>query len=127
MLFLLREMGRRNAGAWNRAGRKAIVMIAIRINGEERRDGEIDETWLAQSVNRRHSDNQLVCVEVTISVDGLNMRLRTPTCPDEGGAGRRPNAEEREILDVWHRLHLDTRDFTGGNVVAFYKQVRRFA
>lgn len=98
--------------------------MAIRITiGSETRDIEdADAAWITQQINRRRNDGQLVCVQVKFNEPSLNLCLATPTCGG-GPGGRAPYPHEREILDLWHELRLDTRDFSAGNVVAFVKQI----
>jgi hypothetical protein len=103
-------------------------MIKIRINGEERQyDGGI-EPWINQQINRRRTDNQLVCTEVTIHHDPLNMILQTPGCEAGAavrGGSRRPTAQEQSIYDLWGSMGLNDPKYTGGQLVAFLKQLRR--
>lgn len=92
--------------------------------GETRSLAEAGESWINQQINRRRAEGQNVCVEVSISTSGLNLRLATPGC-GSGGGGRPPTANERAVLDLWSKLGLLSGDFTGGNLVAFLKQLRR--
>jgi hypothetical protein len=101
------------------------MVITIRIGDEVRSFAEASESWINQQVNRRRTEGQNVCVEVSISTSGLNLRLATPGCGSGGGGGRPPTANERAVLDLWSKLGLLSSDFTGGNLVAFLKQLRR--
>lgn len=98
--------------------------ITVRIGGETRNLEEASESWINQQINRRRAEGQNVCAEVSISTSGLNLRLATPGC-GSGGGGRPPTANERAVLDLWSKLGLLSSDFTGGNLVAFLKQLRR--
>jgi len=53
------------------------------------------------------------------------MTLTTPGCVTGGGGGRAPNANEREIFQLWNERRLNDIDFTGGNLVAFLAQLTR--
>lgn len=97
-------------------------MIKIRIADVEKELASADEQWINQQINRRRADGQVVCVRVTIHEDGLNMVLATPTC-GAGGGGRPPSPEERRVFDLWKKRGLDDENFSGGNVVAFLKQL----
>ena len=101
------------------------TMIGIRIGNEERNLDEADESWVNQQINRRLAAGDLVCVQVRIQNDALDLALRTPTCPSMGGGGRAATRHEQEILNLWEKLGLRRMDFAGGNVVAFLKQLRR--
>ncbi len=103
-------------------------MIRIRIAGLDRDFSDdlrdLDESWINQHINRRKADGLQVCVQVEIEVDSLHILLTTPGCPT-GGGGRSPNAREQEVFELWRKLGLDSSDFSGGNVIAFLKQMRR--
>jgi hypothetical protein len=98
-------------------------MISVRIGDNERDLAEADEQWVNQQIKRRRADGQTVCVSVTIREKGLNLVLFTPTCGERGG-GRLPNPQEKEIFDLWESRGLNDENFTGGNLVAFLKQLR---
>ena len=101
-------------------------MIRITIGSSERQlksSLDLDESWINQQINRRREDGQQVCVKVKIRTDSLDFTLATPTC--EGLGGRRPKPHEQEIFDLWKKRGLDKKDFTGGNLVAFIKQLKR--
>lgn len=99
-------------------------MVSIRINNEQRTLVEIDESWISQQINRRRAAGQTVCVQVTVNSGNLNLTLSTPTCA-AGGGGRAPNHDEQEVFDLWAKLGLNDARFTGGELVAFLKQLRR--
>lgn len=99
-------------------------MITIRIAEEERQLDSVDEQWINQQINRRRADGQAVCVRVTVHEDGLDMVLSTPNCTG-GGGGRPPRPQEKEVFDLWNQRGLNDADFTGGNLVAFLKQLKR--
>jgi len=61
-----------------------------------------------------------------VLIDGnpVNLALATPTCASRGGGGGRPlNTKEQGVAALWEQLHLNTQEFTGGNLVAFLRQV----
>jgi hypothetical protein len=102
-------------------------MIRVSINGEERSyEGGIDP-WINQQINRRRDDNRIVCVVITVNQDPVNLILRTQGCaPNAGGRGspRQLTEREEDIFALWSRHGLDDPHFTGGNVIAFLKQLR---
>ena len=100
-------------------------MNTIRIGSETGSLIHATESWINEEINRRRHDGQNVCVEVAINTGGLNIRLATPGCGEGAGGGRAPNANEQEVLDLWSKRGFDSADFTGGNLVAFLKQLRR--
>lgn len=102
-------------------------MIRVSINGEERVYYGGIESWITQQIDSRRADNRIICVVITVNQDPVNLILRTQGCaPDAGGRGSfRPLRErEEDIFALWSRHHLDAPHFTGGNLVAFLKQLR---
>lgn len=99
-------------------------MIRIRIGDEERDSAGADEQWINQQINRRRADGLAVCVRVTIHEDGLDMVLSTPTCETSGGGGRPPRPQEKQVFDLWDKRGLNNASFTGGNLIAFLRQLK---
>lgn len=99
-------------------------MIRVQIGGDERDLATADEQWINQQINRRRADGQTVCVRVTVKEGDLSMVLSTPTCGGSGGGGRPPRPQEKEIFNLWNQRGLDDANFTGGNLVAFLKQLK---
>lgn len=103
-------------------------MIIVTIGGESRDINDANESWINQQINRRRKDGQSVCVVVSVKTSGVDMRLSTPGCSDfAGGGGRAPNENERELFDLWDKRGLNRPDFTGGNLIAFLKQIWKAA
>lgn len=100
-------------------------MITIKIVEEERQLDAVDQQWINQQVNRRRADGQAVCIRVTVREGELDMVLSTPGCGTSGGGGRPPRPQEKEVLDLWNQRGLNEAAFTGGNLVAFLKQLKR--
>lgn len=101
-------------------------MITIKIGPGEATIEQADEGWINQQINRRRADGAVVCVQVSIQEPDVHMALATPTCAGNGGGGRPPNEREKQIFELWCDRGLDQRDFTGGSVIAFLHQLRRF-
>ena len=101
-------------------------MVTIRIGAEARTLTDATENWINDQINRRRLDGQDVCVEVRVHTGGLDLRLATPGCGTGGGGGRLPNPSEREVFELWTKRGLSSSSFSGGNLVAFLKQLRRW-
>lgn len=84
---------------------------------------DIDENWVNQQINRRKDDRAPVCVRVTIHEGSVNMVLLTADCGNAGGRGRPPNAKEQSVFDLWDRVGMGKKDFHGGTLIAFLKQL----
>ena len=102
-------------------------MVTVKI-GASSRDFDsverIDESWINQQIRGLKKDNHPVCVRVTIHEGSLNMTLTTPECPAAGVGGRPPNRDEARAFDLWDKHGLNRGDFQGGNLIAFFKQLR---
>lgn len=99
-------------------------MIRVIIGDTERELSNADPHWINEQINRRRADGVPVCVKVLIDGHPVNLALATPTCSSNGGGGGRPlNTEEQDVVALWERLHLNTHEFTGGNLVAFLRQI----
>ncbi|MEA3280069.1 MAG: hypothetical protein U9Q38_05670 [Thermodesulfobacteriota bacterium] len=98
-------------------------MIRVRIGDAERELSSVSENWVNQQINRLRADGHLVCVRVIIRQDQLNMTLSTQGCP-KGSGGRPPNRYEEQVFDLWGKRGLNKEQFTGGNLIAFLKQLR---
>lgn len=53
------------------------------------------------------------------------MILSTPTRGASGSGGRPPRPREKKVFDLWNQRGLDDAKFTGGNLVAFLKELKR--
>ena len=98
-------------------------MISIKIGETERTLEEATPDWINQQINRRRSDGASICVSVRIRCPGIDMALSTPGCPGTTG-GRSPNRDERRVFQLWDDRGLNEEDFTGGNLVAFLRQLQ---
>jgi hypothetical protein len=103
-------------------------MIAVKI-GANARDfrsvDEVEESWLNRQISGLRDDHHPVCVRVTVNEGPLNMSLTTADCSASDGGSRPPNATEAQAFELWRKLGLDKSEFSGGNLVAFFKQLRR--
>ena len=102
-------------------------MITVRIAGQERQWGNPDhteESWITQQIIDRRSAGERVCATVGIITSYLNVGLSTPGC-SFGGGGRRPNADEVRIIDLWEQRGLNDPSFSPGNLIAFFRQLAR--
>ncbi len=97
-------------------------MIQVQIGGITKDVKDVSSSWLHEQLDRRRRDNQPVCVQVRIDTPQVRMTLRTPDCPSPAG-GREANPQEKRIFELWEKLRLNSSEFTGGNLMAFLRQV----
>ena len=101
-------------------------MSTVKIGSEERPIQQVDSQWINQEINRRRESGVDVCVVVQLAEPGVNLTLATPSCGSGGGGGGRPpNDKESDVLTLWNHRGMGQADFTGGNLVAFLKQLDR--
>jgi len=103
-------------------------MIKVKI-GASARDfsniNDVEESWINRQISGLRGDHSPVCVRVKVNEGALNMTLATADCDAYGGGGRLPNAREAQAFELWEKLGLSKPGFSGGNLVAFFKQLRR--
>lgn len=100
-------------------------MVTIRIGGTQRTLDEHYESWINQQIVARRQAGEPVCVVVSIEEDGLRMHLSTPGCGNGSVGGRPPNRQESAVLSLWQRHGLNADTFSGGDLIAFLKQLSR--
>ncbi len=98
-------------------------MVTISINGETKIDN-YDESWIIQTIQRSIKEGIIPCVTVSIQSDAVNISLATRSCGGGGGSRRTFNNLEQQIINLWLERGLNGT-FSGGNVNAFLKQLRR--
>lgn len=99
-------------------------MITIQIGNDSRNLEDAEESWIVQQVRNRQREGLPVCIRVTLQTSTLQISLTTPGC-GSGAGGRKPRPDEAEIFQLWEKHKLRSDEFTGGNLVAFIKQLRR--
>jgi hypothetical protein len=100
------------------------MTIRVKIGSIEKDISEVDPNWINEQINRRRAEGITVCVQVSIISDSVNLHLATSECPPFSGVSRVLSTEENGILSLWNKLHLHDKDFSGGNLVAFLKQIK---
>ena len=99
--------------------------VTVRIGQDTRDLDTASESWINDQLNRRRHDGQNICVQITVLGGDGQLVLSTPGCGAGEGGGRQATSREMNILDLWKKLQLNQPTFTGGNLVAFLKQLRR--
>ncbi len=100
------------------------MTIRVKIGPIEKDIADVDPTWINEQINGRRDDGVGVCVQVTIDMESAHLHLATSDCPHFGGSNRLLSTQENEILSRWNKLHLNEKNFSGGNLIAFLKQIR---
>ncbi len=99
------------------------MSIKVQIGTSERDINDIEPNWVNEQINRRKKDGVPICVRISIKQEDINISLATNDCPRGARGGRPPSKREKEILDLWDKLHLNEEFFSSGNLIAFLKQI----
>ncbi len=100
-------------------------MVTIRIGEAQRDFTNLEESWVNKEVNGRKNDGQKVCEQVIINEGSLSLHLISKDYTQgRGGSGSLSNDQER-IWNLWKQNNLHG-DFSGGNLIAFLKQLKKY-
>ena len=104
-------------------------MITVKIGQADREWTSLDdvqESWIAQQIADRYRAGQPVCVFVRITTPGVDVSMVAGQCqPSYGGGGRLPNQDERKILELWAERTGRNGHVDPGDVISFFKHLRR--
>ncbi len=100
------------------------MTIRVKIGSVEKDITEADPNWINEQIIRLRADGVAVCVQVTIIRDTVDLLLATSDCPHFAGGSRPLTTQENEIFSLWSRLHLDEKDLSSGNLIAFLRRIR---
>jgi hypothetical protein len=53
------------------------------------------------------------------------MGLASAVCTGNGGGGKPPNKLEELIFNLWDHYGLNSKKFTGGNLIAFLQRLKK--
>lgn len=98
-------------------------MITVEIGESKRNLEDANPDWINQQVNRRRRDSVAICVRVRVKCADIDLVVSTPACPG-GGGGRQATERELELFELWDARGLNRQGFTGGNLVAFLRQLQ---
>jgi len=102
------------------------MSVVVKIGNQEHDLAQADRHWVISQIKDQQNDNGGVCVQIVINDGDVNLRLCSGACPSTGGGGgRRPNAKEQEIFDLWNRSGGKASHLGGGEIVAFLTQLQR--
>lgn len=101
-------------------------MVKIKIGGSEERDiKDAEPHWINEQISNRRKDKQPVCVKITFINEGSvkDLILLSKDCQKVGYGTHQMNTQEEKIHGLWKKHRLNESDFSGGNLVAFLKQL----
>ncbi len=94
-------------------------MIRVTIDSDAKVDNDISSSWITEQVNRKRAAAGFVCASVQIDQENVHLTLATPGCTGVTSTSRPPNSQERQLINNWARLHLDTSEFAASELAAF--------
>lgn len=100
-------------------------MITLRIGTEQRKNGNVEERWIAQQIRKRRNDGQPICVKAIIDEGDVKMSLSSAACSG-GGGGRPPNRKEQKLVDLWNSKGLKGKEINAGMVISFLKKYDQY-
>lgn len=98
-------------------------MVRIKIGDYEKKLDNIDECWINQTINGYRKEKIPLSVHVIFEEGSLNMVLSAP--PPKSSFIRKPRGAEIQICNLWNEVGLNNPEFTGGNLIAFIKQLKK--
>lgn len=102
------------------------MYVALRIGAEEKQWCSVTETWIRDQLERRRAGGQNVCVQLIVRGGEINLLFSSPGCGSGGGGGRSVlKPAESRILEIWNEMHLNSADFSAGNVFAMLRRVHQ--
>lgn len=93
--------------------------VRIVIGTNERNIDNIEPNWINEQVSKRRNEGSPVCVRIIIDLGDINLSFATSDCPGSAGIRRSLTRSEKELLDLWRKLHLNDENFTSENLVTF--------
>lgn len=97
-------------------------MILININDEEHAWGKTSGSWIQGKIRELTQSGIPVCVKVHIKCGDIDVGLSAGECPRGGSGGRKPTAQEQDIMDAWDKA---SASLNGGNIHSFLQRVSR--
>lgn len=103
-------------------------MISITINGEEQRNANISERWIADQINNWQRAGQGICIIFRIRCGDVHVNLSAGKCPPSGNG--KPisdfNTNTRRLIQKWQQKGFSDKEIKPGMVISFWKYVNKF-
>lgn len=99
-----------------------VVMIHININDQEHVWTKTSGSWIQGRIRELEQNGIAVCVKVHIKCGDVDVGLSAGECPPGGWGGRKPTAQEQELMDAWEKA---SASLNGGNIHSFLQRVSR--
>lgn len=105
-------------------------MITITIGQASREwsgPDDVEESWIAQQINERYRRGEAVCVFVRIVVPGVELGMVAGQCGSNYAPGPplRLSDDEEKIVALWRERTSKNGRVDPGEIIGFFKQLRR--
>jgi hypothetical protein len=98
----------------------------VSIGSCSRSGDDISAAWIAEQTRIRQRDGEVVCAEVRVVGDDIDLLLWAGECGGTTRRGGRPlTPAEQEVVALWIKHHLSEKAINPGRLEAFAKQVAR--
>jgi hypothetical protein len=98
-------------------------MKRIRICEAEHDLDNVDPSWIRKHVEDLRNQGSPVCVEINLHSGSVRMILATPACGPTSAKRTEANRQERKILELWRKKHLNTDDFHVRDLIDFVERI----
>lgn len=96
-------------------------MIKVTIDHDAKTDRDISSSWITDRVNRMRSSIGYAAASVQIDQAHIHLTFATPGAGDVPPSVRPLTTQERQLMNTWARLHLDTNNFAASELAAFVR------
>ena len=100
-------------------------MITVTIGGMSVPLDKAGEGWVNQMIEDSRKRGVPLCVQVAVSLPGIQLALSTPGCGGSLGGSRQATPTEARIIDAWNRHGLGAGTFAPGDLRAFLNDLAR--
>lgn len=103
-----------------------IVVKIGQANREWQSLDDVQESWITQHIIERQRSGQPVCVYASIETSDIDVGMIAGQCPQYSSRPGPPLSQESlKVLELWREIVGRNGHVHPGDVIAFFKRVRR--
>lgn len=96
-------------------------MIKVTIDDDAKVDRDISSSWITEKVNRMRASAGYASASVQIDQAHIHLTFATPGAGEVPASARPLTTQERQLMNTWAKLHLDTNNFAASELAAFVR------